>query len=808
MSFIDCIDGSELSTSQKTELKNKYNELYSKYSEAGNTVDASAKAAADLVARELNAIKQNKINTMKDLVLWEMEVMPKLDRVERAIKESDVDKTASKLKFVHGSPARRAVMGFLEDTSIIQNSLERTYNLRLAEFADKFRSKAGGFITDAEGVKDVVRSAMGGKTTNKASEAMGKAVRNVFEELWVRYKAAGGIGGTIDNYFPQVHNVAKIKKLGFDKWKQLILKTIDREKMIDLDTGMPIDEKKLLEMLPDIYEGIRTNGLNELADNLASGKGLGGGKSFAAKRSSSRFFVFKDPEAFFEYNSIAGTGDEGIFDLIFGHIHAMTRDIAVMEKLGPKPETMFKRLQAFNKAKGGGPMSEWSLNGMYNTLTGRNNHSGEVHWSYTAFENLQHYARGVTLTATPISMFPDSYFTAATAKLNGLDSIKATKQYLNLFNPADPIDRNIAKAHVYISSVANGGAIRHAGVLDEFGPTSKKLLDPRFLSQATHRLTGAAFATDASRVAIILNAQNTLATFKEANIKYSDLPPAMLEAFKRWDMDEIDYNNIMKSEYWIEPTEGGKFINEEVVLKSGYKETAEKLSNWFTDMSLTASNEPNLLIRALSTGMGSKRGTGGRATASALMMFKTFTASVTIRHIIPEIRKLATPGQKSSIGQLMLFTTVLGALSSQLSNIVNGQTPEDMLTGKFAMKAMMRGGGLGAFGDFLFQDYSRYGHSLAETMGGPMVTFASDWARVFNGNLNKALDENMESKFLQDVFQVARRQVPFIRMWYLRPFMERLILDNIEAAIDPNFYKRRQRMEKNLRKRGSSFLFQ
>ena len=67
--------------------------------------------------------------------------------------------------------------------------------------------------------------------------------------------------------------------------------------------------------------------------------------------------------------------------------------------------------------------------------------------------------------------------------------------------------------------------------------------------------------------------------------------------------------------------------------------------------------------------------------------------------------------------------------------------------------------------------------------------------KVFKGNFDKALDEGTETKFFADAYQMAERNIPMVKLWYTRLFLERFILDHAERAIDPNFDARMRRIE-------------
>ena len=94
-------------------------------------------------------------------------------------------------------------------------------------------------------------------------------------------------------------------------------------------------------------------------------------------------------------------------------------------------------------------------------------------------------------------------------------------------------------------------------------------------------------------------------------------------------------------------------------------------------------------------------------------------------------------------------------------------------------------------------------------MAGPTIGVANDIYRTFKGNFDRALDDNSESKFQADAFQMAKRYIPAVKLWYTRLLLERLMLDQVERMVDPKFDMRMSRIEgKMKRDYGQSFWWQ
>lgn len=805
MSFRDCIEGNTLLTkAQRRKILNNYEAIKGEYLKHSLDVDAASIAAEKIAGQLGDELAKKKLNTIKDLLQWKGELLPKLE-ANAALYANKKNKAKFLKGFLFGNERTHTNRVELEDTLTKQIATEREFTTMLHDVVEKFRSKFAGLTQDVAGMRRVARAAMGA-TGDAEADAMAKPIRQVFDLMHKRYKNAGGILGYIDNYWPQAHNADLIGRAGFDQWKLDIRDEIDLDKMIDFETGLRMTEEKLNELLPDIYESIRTNGLSELAERVKSGKTTPGKRaaSMAQRRAYSRFFVFKDPDAFLRYNAKYGMGDEGLFDMMLGHISSMSRDISIMEALGPKPELQIQRMKLWAEAGGATESAQNVTQGMYDILAGRTSFNGQLPSWYKFVQGVQDWQRSSLLGGAPVAAMTDSFYSAATAKMNGIPAAKVMGQWASLLNPANAADRRVAKRIGFISSVASGSSLASARMFENNFGGSRGVIG--WLAGFTNRASGLATMTDAAKAALPLSTMGHLAELKASKVKWDNIEPEMKEAFARWGMGQDDFNKMMSVNPHIADETGADFIRPEDLAAAGHIETARKYGNWLADMSQSASNEPRLLTRYITTG-AFKKGTGMRAVVSSAMMFKSFGVTVMLNHTIPSLRRFAVSGNPTEfVGGLLIGTTLLGGMAIQARDLLYGKTPRDMTNPKFWGAAMMQGGGFGIFGDFLFSDYSRFGNSLATTLGGPIVGSTNDVMRVFKGNFDRALDEGQESKFFGDLYQFGERNIPGVKLWYTRLLMERLFLDHAERMIDPNFDKRMRRIESMMRKdKGQQF---
>lgn len=797
MSFADCIrQNPALSDRQREKLINEYDQLVKTYTRTmGDAVAAQVAAKKIVEIKEAVTVREME-NAVRDVVAWQ-NLKAKMDDLSGKFNASR--ENSGGLKFLWGNSTGMAARQILEDTYTRQMALERRATMAIAELIEKYRSKHAGLTQDAEGFRKVVDEILGKDTGDAVAKGEAKAIREVMDVLHKQYEDAGGIMGKLENYYPQSHNAYRVHSAGFEEWANFIRPLLDRERMINELTGLPHTDAELDVALRDVFAKIESNGLIEVQERAAQGKqSFGRGGGIAKRHRDSRFLHFKDADSFMAYNSEYGFGDAGLFHAMMGHVNVMTRDIALLQSFGPNPDGQIARIEMQLKASGIQPAMLKNIRNMFDVLAGRLSSNGVLPLWYRGLRGLQDWMRSSYLGGAPVSAMTDSYYAAATAKYNGLPATKVMGQYFSMLNPASARDRQVARRMAFIAGSASGNSLRQARMADDYG--SRGVVG--WMASFTNRASGLGAMTDAAANSVVLSTQGFMAEARASKLAWADLPPAMREAFERWDMNEVDYNNIISSRPFKEPEYGGDFMRPEDVAIAGHLDTARKYEMWMVDMSQSASNEPRLLTRAITTG-GFEEGTVGRAAVSSLMMFKSFGITVVLNHMLPALRHMATQegmSRFSRIAPMMVVLPILGAAAIQSRQVLYGKTQRDMNNPKFWLAASMQGGGFGIFGDFMFTDFSRFNQDFVTTMGGPVAGFLNDGVRVFNGNFNRALDDGQETKFAAQLYQMTERNIPAVKLWYSRLLLERLMLDQLERAIDPTFDTRIRRQEQRMKK--------
>ena len=126
-----------------------------------------------------------------------------------------------------------------------------------------------------------------------SARELAKAWKEASELLRKRFNRAGGaIAKRTDWGMPQNHDQILIRKAGYEAWRDYILPRLDRDKMIDEQTGLRFSDEKFELVLNDVFETISTDGLNKLIPGAQ-----GYGKSLGNRRQDHRFLSFKNGTA-------------------------------------------------------------------------------------------------------------------------------------------------------------------------------------------------------------------------------------------------------------------------------------------------------------------------------------------------------------------------------------------------------------------------------------------------------------------------------------------------------------------------------
>ena len=650
-------------------------------------------------------------------------------------------------------------------------------------------------------LKNIVRERFGEDAGDVAAREMSDAAGEVFEFLRLRFNAAGGRIGKLENFgLPTVHKSDAIRSATMEEWKAFIRPRLAPEKMTDNLTGGRMTDEALELALTDIYYKTSTDGLSALKPGQVTRN-----RSLANRRADHRFLVFKDADAWMEYQTRFGEPD--YLSTIYGHIDSMARDIAILEILGPRPTTTLAALQTRIRqdgAKLGGKNVDKAdsdakfLDTLYSHVTGA--HNSPVNKGMAAtFVGLRQVLQSAQLGSAALGAVTDINFGRMAARMSGLSQTRQISEVIKMVT-ADADRKKLAirlgLIAEHYSTIASAQA-RYVG--DISGPEiSQRLAD------IVMRVSGLSPWTQAGTWAFGMNFLGELAD--QAGKRFDQLDPKLQEVLQR-NRIGADRWEIVRSTKPLEH-EGAKFLRpEDINLREDLPPgVAEELTTSLLEMIARETERAvptsSLTGKAMFGGAAAPGTVAGEVSRS-MLMYKSFGISVLHNQMVSRLE--LQQGKAAYFADFLITTTLMGALAYQLKQVVAGRDPQQMDTPEFWSAAFLQGGGLGIFGDFFFSDQNRFGGSLGETLAGPVVSAMSDFLGLTVGNLQQ-LAQGETANFGGEFVKALKRYTPGSSLWYLRLALERQLWDRMGEWADPKArQKQRQYRRRVQRERGQKF---
>lgn len=196
--------------------------------------------------------------------------------------------------------------------------------------------------------------------------------------------------------------------------------------------------------------------------------------------------------------------------------------------------------------------------------------------------------------------------------------------------------------------------------------------------------------------------------------------------------------------------------------------------------------------RQVST-LGTRPGTIAGEAIRFVMQFKGFPIAFTQRVLGRAIfgqRKDATILEKGAhIGALIGGLGAAGYMSMVMKDTLKGYwPPRDPSDPKVMLAAFQQGGALGIYGDYLFGQASRFGNSALETAAGPTIGTASDLINTMLKTRDYAQGKLEGGKAASPAAQwinLLQGNTPFANLFYVKPALDYLILDNVKDWATP-----------------------
>lgn len=791
MSFAACIEEAlkerKFGPKKQEEILDKWQNIRDEYIADGYDVSrAERMAAEEAVVRHDIDVKERKKR-----------------KLAHAMKEMAVDQRIS--EYDGGTDQLwRVAEAFLEmddkapwtDYATMNDRVRGQAHGMLADLVNKYGNKGLGIRRNTVGLKNVLDEIFDpGSSGDGSAAVMARAWDDTVDFLVRRFNSAGGtLMRRRDWRLPQKQS--RFKLTNESQWVNDHMEWLDWNAMRTPD-GRRIPENKRAEVLKGVFDTLRTNGHIKPKKTTYAGRAIGN------KLDQSRFLIYKDSDSWMAMHKAYGDGT--VFDTMMAHVDTMAHQIAMIETYGPNPALMHEVIKQKILNRVAQNDSGVALTAKAENKLKRADNMFKVVNRETSLPDANHFGmfmagtRSILTSAylgsASVVAIPGDLFTSAlTSRFNKLPATKTLGQYLKMMNPVDAGDRTIAIRSGLIAETATQMAYAQArfNATDSYGPALA-----RQISDVVMRASLMAPHTQAARWAFQMELMGTMA--ENMGKSLDELPFA--EMFRRNGITDNDWNTLRS----IAPYEhkGAKFLRPDDLYDAGLDDlAAQQVADRFMSMILKEGKfaVPDASIRGLVTLRGATQsGTFIGELANSFAMFKNFPITLMFTHMRRGLIQDSMGGRIKYLATMAAGMTGVGALSIQMRQLSQGKEPRDMDNSEFWGSAMLAGGGLAIWGDFLFSDVNRFGGGLSQTLAGPVGQFVNDFRNLTVGNIMEAV-QGEETKFGAELVRFAKRNTPGTSIWWGRLLLERELWNRLEEYADPKIESKRRRYETKMEK--------
>lgn len=637
--------------------------------------------------------------------------------------------------------------------------------------------------------KNLVREIFGVDSGDKSIGGFAKAWHEINEHATNRARATGRkFEANEDWRLPQPWNSEQVRKVSKDEFKRDFQEALDSggiTRLWDRDTGKPVTAARQEFILERAY-----------ADIIRTGGTPG---TFAAEM---RTFEFGPGEAgaasWLKLQEKYGVGD-GVFGMLTGHMQKMATEIALSEVIAPNhraaitailpqlkdAEAQLTTLQRLTPSR----MLESSnmVRKTYDVLTGRAN-AVEGPLLAGVLGGIRSINQAAQLKMAMISSVPgDSVTTLLAANFNGMPAGRIIAATFRELAAGGAASKELAARLQLTAHTAMDYAHGFRFFQDQVaGPAQL-----RWLANTTIKASGLQGWTEMMKRVFSMEFMGHLSD-------HAHLDAGALAQANKPLADFLDRYHITPAEWDViraaPPTEanGAKFLDTTAIADQAL---AEKLRTGVIQERRYAVIEPDARIRAITTG-GLPQGTFMGEVARSLFLFKSFSMTMTATHVM-RIASQNTTADMLKLGlPYAIMGSLAGAVAMQTKNLLSGKDPQPMDDAKFWAQSFMQGAGVGIYGDMLNSAFSRTGRSPLADISGPVGGVIEDAARLTFGEVRKGY-EGKETTFGAELSRVGRRYTP--GTWYTKLAVDRLMWDQIQTMIDPDYRGSFRRQEDRLK---------
>ena len=593
----------------------------------------------------------------------------------------------------------------------------------------------------------------------------------------------------------------------FKAWKNFVMEKLDTDRTF-------ANTDNIDEFMIDVYNSLVGNKYL-IADGVSNSYGARTSADVAKSSKFKRVLHFKTADDWFDYNDKFGVGN--LKESFFSGLQTAGRNLGIIDALGTKPKENIDKIRFAvhdrlkKQGKDVGSIKNFRKLDKYMKVIDGSIYTvedfGIARYSAIA-RTLASMARlgGATISAladvgiygSEVRYQGRSFLGGMAEALASLGRIKNTKQKKEISEMLGFINDNT----IYDMSA------RHQ-VGDNLNKGWTKAQRTFF------KLNLLSWWTNSLKEGAMLGLANYFA--RQKNLEFKNLNKQLQELFTMYDIDPTKWDVIRKTA--MEKADDGKeFINialldqisdADVKKITGLEKMTERqiriekekfkaaVSGILLDRSIYAVIEPDARVKSFMT-QTKLAGTGWGEAIRFFGQFKAFPVSIVMKVLGRELdyfkgRKQGDIGRGiRGMGALMITSAMLGYMSMTLKDLLKGRSPRDITKPKTIMAALLQGGGLGIYGDVLFNEV-RDKYALLGGLIGPIgVTTADVLMAIKHGTRLEF------SKASKSAYDAVTAMIPFYNLFYIKSAFDYMIGYQIMETIKPGILERiENRMEKD-----------
>jgi hypothetical protein len=678
---------------------------------------------------------------------------------------------------------------------------------RLAGAFESIKPGLLGFLANKEAESQFIRALHG--VTQGIRPELVKAAKEwalLTEALRQRFNAAGGMVGKLDNWgMPHSWSQDLAVKMGKQKFVDDFMQWIDRRKYVHED-GSQFTDAEMREFLGQAWITIVSEGANKRIDTANMPPGGRGVK--ANRNAESRQIHLIDGDA--TLAALQAYSGRNVIDAMVGHVQRMSRDIALVETFGPNADYTVQHFldRLRSEMATATPDQVAKINekiertvGLYDFVAG-NTPPPPNRRMANAFAALRAWLTASKLGSAAITSISDEGTLYLTARVNNLPMLQLFLNEMRALNPADQMEKRLAqRAGLMVHSMADQ--------MDRWGSETMGSHIPEKIASAVLRASGLSAITEARRRAFSITMMDAIGALTRQFSKVDDLDAddyALLrgkgitdEEWAIWRAAQPDSwrgndTVLTPDAIYAIPDEVLARVAPDVSPAVARERAASKLLAVVLEEQDVAIIEPGARERSLIQG-GTARGTLGGELRRSFFQFKTFPIAMMMRHWQRAMGMYSTTrGKAGYMAALIAAQTLLGAVAMELGDIVSGKDPRnldprDEFGTRNWVAAVLKGGSLGIYGDFLFAETSGYGQSLLGTLGGPMAGFIEDVDDLVRGNIMQAMRDE-DTDLGAEITKFVKAYTPGSSLWYTKAALDRNVFFQMQEYFSPGYVDR------------------